>query len=170
MLTVVVAVNWWYCDTSNFVCDVMFSHVEPYDIMCTPKHTHTRVHVHCTHTHTWTAPSETIDRLSLSSLSESVSEPSDSGWADTPTMSLSTSHQRWYTDRPSQWTVLSGKWLCVRSHSLFLQRSMPTGTRIATCRLTRAGAASWVDFTDNQSTLTAASSCCATTCFSLQQS
>jgi len=33
---------------------------------------------------------------------------------------------------------LSGKWLCVRSYSLFLQRSMPTGTKIATCRLTRA--------------------------------
>jgi len=122
-------------------------------------------HAH-THTHTWTAPSKTMDRLSLSSLSESMSEESDSGWADPRTMSLSAIHQRWYTDKPSQWTVLSGKWLCVRSHSLFLQRSMSTGTRIATCGLTRAGAASWVDFTvftDDQSNLTAACSCCATT-------
>ena len=75
--------------------------------------------------------------------------------------SLSASHQRRNTDIPSQWMDLSGKWSCVRSHSLFLQRSMSTGTRIATCRLTRAGAASWVEFTNNQSTLTSACSCCA---------
>jgi len=56
---------------------------------------------------------------------------------------------------------LSGKWSCVRSYSLFLQRSMPTGTRIAMCQLTRAGAASWVNFTNNQSTLTVACNCCA---------
>jgi len=109
----------------------------------------------------WTAPSKTMDRFSLSSMSKSVSEQSDSGRADPRTMSLSASHQRWYTEKSSQWTDLSGKWLCVRSHSLFLQRSMLTGTRIATCRLTRAGTASWVDFTHNQSTLIAACSCCA---------
>jgi len=74
---------------------------------------------------------------------------------------LSASHQRWYTDKPSQWMDLRWKWSCVRSHSLFLQRSMPTGTRIATCRLTGAGAVSWVHFTNNQSTLTAACNCCA---------
>jgi len=74
---------------------------------------------------------------------------------------IRTSRQRWYTDKPAQWTDLSGKWLCVRSHSLFLMRSMSTGTRIVTCRLSRAGAASWVDFTDNRSTLTVACSCCA---------
>jgi len=66
---------------------------------------------------------------------------------------LSTSHQQWYTDKLSQWMDLSRKWSCVRSNS--------TGTRIATCQLSRAGAASWVDFTNNQSTLTAACSCCA---------
>ena len=59
--------------------------------------------------------------------------------------SLSTSHQWRYTDKPSQWTDLSGKWSRVGSHTLFLQRSMSTGTRIVTCQLTRAGAASWVD-------------------------
>jgi len=75
--------------------------------------------------------------------------------------SLSASHQRRYTDKPSPWMDLSGKRSCVRSHSLFLQRSMSTGTRIVTCRLTRAGAASWVDFTDNRSTLTEACNCCA---------
>jgi len=83
-------------------------------------------------------------------------------YAEEPWLSrLRASHQRWYTDKPSQWMDLSGKWSCVRSHSLFLQRLMTTGTRIATCRLTRAGTASWVDFTGNQSTLTAACSCCA---------
>jgi len=95
------------------------------------------------------------------SISESVSEQSDSGAADPQTLSLSTSHQWWYTDKPSQWMDLSGKWSCVRSHSLFLQRSMSTGTRIATCQLTRAGTASWVDFTNNQSTLTVTCSWCA---------
>ena len=59
-------------------------------------------------------------------------------------------------DIPSQSVDLSGKWSCVRSHSFFLQRSIPTGTRIVACRLTRAGAASWVDFTN-----TAACSSCA---------
>jgi len=72
---------------------------------------------------------------------------------------LSASHQWWYNDKPSQWMDLSGKWTCVRSHCLFLQRSMSTRTRIVTCWLTWAGAASWVDFTNNQSTLTAACSC-----------
>ena len=122
-----------------------------------------RMHARCTHTHTppWTATSKTMDQLSLSSMSELVSEQTDSVGADPQTMSQSASHQRWYTDKPSQWMDLGGKWSCIRSHSLFLQRSMPTGTRIATCRLTRAGAASWVDFTHNQSTLTAACSCCA---------
>jgi len=32
---------------------------------------------------------------------------------------LSASHQRWYTNKPSQWMDLSGKWWCARSHSLF---------------------------------------------------
>jgi len=31
---------------------------------------------------------------------------------------LSASHQQWYTDQSSQWTDLSGKWPCLRSHSL----------------------------------------------------
>jgi len=79
---------------------------------------------HNTCTHTRTAPSEMMDWLSLSSVSESMSEPYDSGWADLWTLSLSTSHHRWYTDKPSQWMDLSGKWLCVRFHSLFLQRLM----------------------------------------------
>ena len=77
----------------------------------------------------WTAPSKTTDRLSLSSTSELVSVQSDSGRADPRTMitwpgaevaqwlfllltncmfmlknrdSLSASHQRKYTDKPSQ--------------------------------------------------------------------
>ena len=33
-------------------------------------------------------------------------------------------------DRPLQWLDLSGKWLCPKSHSVFLQRSMPTGTEV----------------------------------------
>ena len=51
---------------------------------------------------------------------------------------------------PSQWIYYSVKCLCVRSRSLFLQRSMSTGSRIVTCRLTRAGTASWVNFNTNQ--------------------
>jgi len=130
-------------------------------VLSSLKVTHIRaVHTH-THPQSWTALSKTTDRLSLSSMSELVSQQSHSGGADPWTMSLSASNQWWYTDKPSQWTDLSGKWSCVRSHSLFLQRSMSTGTRIATCWLTRAGTASWVDYTDDQSTLTMACSCCA---------
>jgi len=106
----------------------------------------------CTHAHT--APSKTTDRLTLSSMSEPASVQSDSGRADPRTTTtwpgawalngLSALHQQWYTDKPSQGMDLNGKWSCVRSHSLFLQRSTPTSTRIAiaTCWLTRAGAAS----------------------------
>jgi len=47
---------------------------------------------------------------------------------------------------------------CMGCFTCRLQGSMPTGTRIVTCRLTTAGAESWVDFKDNQSTLTAARS------------
>jgi len=39
-----------------------------------------------THTHTWTAPSKSMDQLSLSSMSELVSVQSDSGRADPQTM------------------------------------------------------------------------------------
>jgi len=104
-------------------------------------------------------------------MSELVNVQSDSGRADPRTMitwpgaevaqrtiRLTTMMVHWQT-----FTINGFKWKMVvcRCHSLFLQRSMSTGTKIATCQLTRASAASWVDFTDNQSTLTVACSCCA---------
>jgi len=72
-------------------------------------------------THSWTATSRTTDRLSPMC------------------------QHRWHTITVN---IYSGKCLCDRTHSLFLQRSMSTGTR--TCWLTRAGTASWVNFNTDQ--------------------
>jgi len=102
-------------------------------------------------------------------MSELASVQSDSGRADPRTVTT------WPGAEVAQWTIclpstpmvhwqtftVNGfKWeMVVCQIPLFLQSLMPTGTRIATCRLTRAGTASWVDFTDSQWTLTAACSC-----------
>jgi len=74
---------------------------------------------------------------------------------------LGTSHDlgwdRWQ-EIPSQWGDYSEKCLWGKSHSLFLQRSLSAGTKVATCRLTRVGAASWVN-SNNQINLTATCIC-----------
>jgi len=136
-----------------------------------------------THTHTpWTAlKMKMMDRLSLSLMCELVSGQSDSGRVDPRTMitcpgakvaqwlcllltdcmvsiCLTSTIVHWQT-----FTMNRFKWETVVCQ---IPLSLPAEVdvdRHKDCDMlaNQAGAASWVDFTDNQSTLTAACSCCA---------
>ena len=106
-----------YCLSVRAESLVNICHMQSAEVLF--KHTHTD-------THGLHRQKRQIDRLSLSSMSELVSVQSDSGRADPPSCTmvvflayglhvLSASHQRWYTDKPSQWMDehTHNKHLCV---------------------------------------------------------
>jgi len=101
--------------------------------------------------------------------SRTFTDKLDRGWAINSWLTGLTAPSEWriaschrWVDRRqeilSRWGDYSEKCLWGKSHSLFLQRSLSAGTNVATCRLTRVGAASWVN-SNNQITLTANCNC-----------